>query len=133
MRDINRIDRITEKINKLWKKYPDQRLGQLLSNYTRLAQGDIFYPEDDLIEMDIDNAISPLAFSLKQFDDTLKVVSTDEGTAYFVNTSNGKVITEDLESIGGWICFKNYALFGDVAHLVTEAQAVAWLLENNHE
>jgi hypothetical protein len=33
MRDEKRIDRITNKINTLWHKYPDMRLGQLLENF----------------------------------------------------------------------------------------------------
>ncbi len=33
MRDSKRIKRILNKIEKLWNKYPDQRLGQLLGNY----------------------------------------------------------------------------------------------------
>lgn len=33
MRDSKRIKRILEKIEKLWNKVPDQRLGQLLINY----------------------------------------------------------------------------------------------------
>lgn len=33
MRDKERIDRILNKLGKVWKKYPNQRLGQLLENY----------------------------------------------------------------------------------------------------
>jgi len=57
MRDINRIDRIIELLRELWKKYPDQRLGQLLENYIFFAgeRGDVtsvrlFYQEDDITE-----------------------------------------------------------------------------------
>jgi len=50
MRDINRIDRITEKLNKIWKQSPDLRLGQLISNLAYEYCGDVFYIEDEVIE-----------------------------------------------------------------------------------
>ncbi len=54
MRDINRIDKVTDELNKLWKeKYPDFRFGQLVylladklfEDYE--GRKDIFIPEDD--------------------------------------------------------------------------------------
>jgi hypothetical protein len=58
MRDPQRIERICHDLERLWKQYPDQRLGQLLQNYAfpnrvitinnmvvRIA--DIFNQEDD--------------------------------------------------------------------------------------
>jgi len=33
MRELERIDRVIEKVRKLWHKFPDQRLGQLMENY----------------------------------------------------------------------------------------------------
>lgn len=33
MKDLDRIDRIISKLEKLWRKYPQQRIGQLLENY----------------------------------------------------------------------------------------------------
>ena len=54
MRDIERIDKILEKIGKLWKEKPDQRFGQFLENYVFGHHLDrnccIFYHEDDMIE-----------------------------------------------------------------------------------
>lgn len=57
MREKERIDRICKLIKEQWKKYPDQRLGQLLINY---VFGDspisgkythyIWSLEDDIIE-----------------------------------------------------------------------------------
>ncbi len=50
MRDPERIDRIGEKLLRLWKKYPDWRLGQLISNLCGGMSGgrkDVFFPEDD--------------------------------------------------------------------------------------
>lgn len=57
MRDFNRIDKICDLLKVLWKKYPDQRLGQLLDNYV-FSNGEridktnayLFYQEDDETE-----------------------------------------------------------------------------------
>lgn len=46
MRNPDRIGKILERLGILWNYYPDQRLGQLLSNYV-FGRGDIFFPEDD--------------------------------------------------------------------------------------
>ena len=67
MRDLKRIKIVLDKIEKLWNFNPDQRLGQLLSNYTRIGTrvaGEIgvirdpFHYEDTDIEKDLDLAIS---------------------------------------------------------------------------
>jgi len=56
MRDKKRIERILKLIGKLWKKFPDQRLGQLLDNYVfhgGREGGDfaaIRMIEDDIVE-----------------------------------------------------------------------------------
>lgn len=47
MRDEKRIDVILNEIGRVWHKYPDQRLGQLLSNYVFGHHTDIFFQEDD--------------------------------------------------------------------------------------
>ena len=48
MRDPNRIDMIIEAVRNEWKKVPDWRLGQLISNISRAAgQPDPFFMEDD--------------------------------------------------------------------------------------
>lgn len=55
MRDINRIDKILDLVRELWEKYPDQRLGQIMSNYVfdnKIV--DMFYVEDE----DVINSIS---------------------------------------------------------------------------
>lgn len=56
MREIERIDRILDKLDKLWHKYPDQRLGQLLENYVfgYIVPSPLFHVEDDEIEDRID-------------------------------------------------------------------------------
>lgn len=45
-RDPRRIPRILKRIEKLWERYPDQRLGQLLQNYAGFTREDNFYRED---------------------------------------------------------------------------------------
>lgn len=49
MRDPKRVDRILEKIKKIWKRYPDLRLFQLLGNCLP-TNGDHYYVDDDIIE-----------------------------------------------------------------------------------
>jgi len=44
MRDPNRIKPTLEAVEKLWRKYPDLRLGQLL---WAIAQGDLYNMEDE--------------------------------------------------------------------------------------
>ncbi len=61
MREPERIDRILGKIRRLWHRYPDQRLGQLLENYV-FPSGDLrgastawlFHQEDDGTEGHLD-------------------------------------------------------------------------------
>ncbi len=64
LRDPKRIDRILEKIGKLWKRFPDQRLGQLIENYVipsgamrGYATCWIFYAEDDDTEERLDDML----------------------------------------------------------------------------
>ena len=51
MRDPNRIDKYCERLAAMWKKVPDWRFGQLLSNllgrYIAETSNDIFFPEDE--------------------------------------------------------------------------------------
>ena len=64
-RSLKRIERVLYKLGKLWVKYPDQRLGQLLFNYTRIGTRtehletvkDPFHYEDADIEEDLDMAL----------------------------------------------------------------------------
>ena len=58
MRDLERIDRICQKLNKVWKEIPDQRLGQLLENYIfgRDSQN-LWFQEDTRTERRFDNII----------------------------------------------------------------------------
>ena len=46
MRPVSRIPIICKLIEKLWKKYPDQRLGQLLENYVFGHRESCFFQDD---------------------------------------------------------------------------------------
>ena len=58
MRDLERIDRICQKLSKVWKEIPDQRLGQLLENYIfgRDSQN-LWFQEDTRTEELFDNIL----------------------------------------------------------------------------
>lgn len=58
MRDLERIDRICQKLNKVWKEIPDQRFGQLLENYIfgRDSQN-LWFQEDTRTEELFDNIL----------------------------------------------------------------------------
>ena len=50
MRDINRIDGYCKRLANMWKKVPDWRFGQLISNvFGQVCSklGDPFFPEDE--------------------------------------------------------------------------------------
>ncbi len=49
MRPTNRIERILEKLKRVWEKQPDIRLGQLISNLPK-DDRDIFFIEDEELE-----------------------------------------------------------------------------------
>lgn len=67
MRDEKHIQELLGALEKLWKKYPEQRFGQLLFNYTRIgtrtesmsvgAVKDPFFYADDEILKDVKNAL----------------------------------------------------------------------------
>ena len=56
MRDPDRIERVIEKLRRLWYSHPDQRLGQLLCNVAPRTR-DLFQVEDDVTEDRLDVAI----------------------------------------------------------------------------
>lgn len=47
MRDINRIDKVLEEINEVWKRYPDLRFTQLIVNVMSAKGSDLYYMEDE--------------------------------------------------------------------------------------
>lgn len=58
MRDVNRIYNILVKFKDLWEQYPDQRFGQIISNYLVNDKEDIFYIEDDEISQRLTDQLS---------------------------------------------------------------------------
>ncbi len=54
MREIERIDRITEKLNEVWHKYPDMRFWQLMLNMPWDFAGDPWFMEDNITEKAFD-------------------------------------------------------------------------------
>lgn len=58
MRDVNRIYDILVKFQGLWEQYPDQRFGQIISNYIVNDNEDIFYIEDDEISQRLTDQLS---------------------------------------------------------------------------
>ena len=57
MRDINRIDRICDKLKEVWKIVPDQRLGQFILNYIT-SEALLYYYEDDKTEQALDRMLN---------------------------------------------------------------------------
>jgi hypothetical protein len=56
VRDPRRIWRIIHRLGTLWERYPDQRLGQLLTNVAP-SNADVYQIEDDVWEKMIEEAI----------------------------------------------------------------------------
>lgn len=61
MRELDRIDRILDKLKELWKFNPDWRLCQLIFNIARntdtLYTMDIFYIEDGILEVTLNRLL----------------------------------------------------------------------------
>ena len=58
MRDVNRIYDILVKFQDLWEQYPDQRVGQIISNYLVNDKENIFYIEDDELSQRLTDQLS---------------------------------------------------------------------------
>lgn len=55
MRDIRRIERLTDKLRLYWMEVQDWRFGQLIENLKRYSgKADLFYIEDDKFEQILD-------------------------------------------------------------------------------
>lgn len=54
MRDKRRIKRIMRKLERVWLKNHDLRLGQLIGNWLSGYKVDTYYIEDSLIEEQLD-------------------------------------------------------------------------------
>jgi hypothetical protein len=57
MRDQKRIPRILKLVGKVWRLNPDWRLGQLISNLLGPGPQDVFYFEDDSLEMALERGL----------------------------------------------------------------------------
>ena len=68
MRDPKRIDRITAKLGKLWKTYPDFRFCQMLINYFFSDERLYWHLEDDDFETAIDGALKKTIKAQKRPD-----------------------------------------------------------------
>lgn len=60
MRDPKRIKPVLEKLQVYWENNPDLRLGQIISNFSRMAgySADSFYVEDDIMDEVITNVLN---------------------------------------------------------------------------
>lgn len=58
MRDEQRIYDIMVKLQDLWEHYPDQSLGQLLTNYVFTKNDAMFYLEDDEVSQRLTDRLS---------------------------------------------------------------------------
>ena len=47
MRDPQRIDKVCAEIARIWKRYPDFRFTQMISNFYGYKQSDCYYMEDE--------------------------------------------------------------------------------------
>jgi hypothetical protein len=54
MRDPDRIPIVLEKIERLWQRYPDWRLGQLVANVAAWRDTDIWNIEENELTEEID-------------------------------------------------------------------------------
>ena len=57
MRELERIDRICDKMKEVWTCAPDQRLGQFLANYVYGHHVDIWFKEDSDIKKILDEML----------------------------------------------------------------------------
>jgi len=62
MRDPKRIKRITEKLDKIWSRFPDWRLGQMLINISSSKWLDLYCMEDEELEKFMDD----LGYNIKK-------------------------------------------------------------------
>ena len=84
MRDINRIDRICDKIKELWKFYPDQRFAQLFINYIARRDSEFFYQEDNISEKNIDEQIK-FTKDLLAHKDEIAISQESEPVIEYIN------------------------------------------------
>lgn len=57
MTRTQQIDHILELLSSVWKKHPEQRLGQLIDNSTYLFYKDLFLIDDDTMTLALQNVL----------------------------------------------------------------------------
>lgn len=87
MRDKNRIPKICEKFEKVWRKYPDMRFGQLVVNCLGV---DPYYIEDNIIEKKIEE------FG-KLSEDTIENFEIIKKTVKYVKLNGEEFEIEELK------------------------------------
>lgn len=86
MVDVERIDRICDKLKELWKFYPGIRLSQLFENFVVMRSDDFFYQKDSISEKNIDYQISIVKNILLEKDKEMLDMENDSVVEFF----NGK-------------------------------------------
>lgn len=54
MRDPDRIPQVLKAIEKIWRVYPDMRLGQLVSNLAAWAEEEVWDIEEDVLVAEVE-------------------------------------------------------------------------------
>ena len=75
MRDVNRIPQILKRLEDLWKKYPDLRLGQLIGNV--IQDPALYYVEDEKLMKARIMLIKATKITLKNALDVLGISAPD--------------------------------------------------------
>jgi uncharacterized protein YihD (DUF1040 family) len=58
MRDPNRIGDVLQAVEKIWQRYPDMRLGQLISNLADWAEESVWDIEEDALVAEIERHLA---------------------------------------------------------------------------
>lgn len=83
MVDVERIDRICDKLKELWKFYPGVRLSQLFENFVMMGSSDFFYQKDSVSEKNIDNQIKIIKDIFLEKDKEMLDMENDSVVEFF--------------------------------------------------
>ena len=102
MRDPERIDKVLEEIGKIWHKYPDLRLGQLIGNV--LEGPNLYYVEDNGLV----NALKDMYNGEHEpvdFDNDMYILDlikkTPEELGFVLDSKNYEEYLKTYETVGG--------------------------------
>jgi len=102
MRDENRIDIVLSEIGKIWHKFPDLRLGQLIGNV--LEGPNLYYVEDDGLV----NALRDMYNGEHEpisFDDDMYILDlikeNPEELGFVLSSKNYEEYLKTYETVGG--------------------------------